>query len=432
MFRTFRGGIRFELTGNSARTSTIRRFDESKTLLISMDQGAGLCEPTVAPGDRVLKYQKIGSPVDPKGLAVYSPVSGRVEAVEPRPHPFLGSCLTVVVSDNGQGEARPLEKVPEGVEPPRDFLVELAHVAAIPGPIQYSEPEYIRMQKMISRGVRTLVCGAVECEPYQAHEARICAQYAHEVVGGLLLMLRAVCAQEAVVAFSAMTPEAERAIRKELRSRRQAGEDTPVRVARVAAKYPASHKLKTIFETPGLRFGERPIPAGVTSPFACLSLYRAVTEGRPVTDVFVTVSGSAVERPNVYEMPIGTSMEDVLRRCAATESLRSIVMGGVMNGLALDGWEYPILRCNNTLLALAETTEFSRADDCIHCNRCGKVCPEGLSPSQICEYLLQGDQKEAESLGLKDCRLCGCCTYICPGRVELTEILKNGKKAMEL
>ena len=82
-------------------------------------------------------------------------------------------------------------------------------------------------------------------------------------------------------------------------------------------------------------------------------------------------------------------------------------------------------------MALAETTEFSRADDCIHCNRCGKVCPEGLSPSQICEYLLQGDQKEAESLGLKDCRLCGCCTYICPGRVELTEILKNGKKAME-
>lgn len=431
MFRTFRGGIRFDLTGNSAKTATIRRFDESKTLTISMDQGSGLCDPLVAPGDRVLRYQRIGIPQTCDGLAIYSPVSGRVEAVEERPHPFLGTCLAVILSDDGQKESRPLRGVPEGETLPRDVLLDMARIAAIPGPIQYSEPEYIRMQKMIRRGVRTLVCGATECEPYLGHETRICAEYPKEVVGGLLLMLRAVCAEEAVIAFSSLSEEAERAIRREIRARRTEGHKPPIKLAKVAAKYPASSKLKTMFETPGLRLGEKTIPAGVTSPFACLSLYRAVTEGRPVTDVILTVSGSAVDRSNVYETPIGTSMEDLFRRSVVADGVRSIVMGGVMNGLALDGWNYPILRCNNALLALTETTEFSRADDCIHCNQCGKVCPEGLSPSQICEYLLQGDTKEAVSLGLKDCRLCGCCTYICPGRMELTEIMKNGRKALE-
>jgi len=426
MFRTFHGGIRFDLTGNAAKTAHIRRFDESKRLTVSMEQGGGYNKPTVRVGDRVLRYQRIGTPERPEGLPIYSPVSGTVEAIAEAPHPFSGTCLAVILSDDKRYEELSLS-VPKEETLTGEQIIELAHLAAIPGPIQYSEPEYKRMERMISRGVKTVVCGAVECEPYIGHSTRICAEYAAEVLDGLLLMMRAVGAEEGVVALSAYSEEAAIALRKEMALRRKEKSRLPLRVAYVSAKYPAATKLKTLFETRSL-YG-KPIPAGVTSPFACLSLARAV-KGRPVTDVIVTVSGSGVSQPNVFETPIGTPMEDLFRRAVVVDGFQSVVMGNVMNGLALDSWEYPVLARNTALLLLKETTEFSRSGDCIHCNRCGRVCPEGLSPMQICEYLLQNDRQEAEKLGLRDCRLCGCCTYICPGRMELTEILKKGKESI--
>ena len=425
MFRSFHGGVRFDLTGNVAKTASIRRFEESPLLTVSLDQGNGLCEPLVNKGDRVFRYQMIATPLSVDGVPVYSPVSGTVEEITDAPHPFLGTCRAILLSDDKQYEERPLRAVDKEKLSAAE-IIDLAHRAAIPGPIQYSDPEYKRMERMIANGIKTLVCGAVECEPYVGHRTRICAEHAGEVIDGLLLMMRAVSAEEGIVALSSHSEEAASALRKELSSRRKKGEKCPVRVAYVAAKYPSSAKLKTLFETRTLSGS---IPAGVTSPFACLSLSRAA-DGRPVTDLILTVSGSGVSNPNVFETPIGTPMEDLFRRAVAEDGFKSIVMGGVMNGLALDGWNYPVLSRNTALLLLNETTEFSRSGECIHCNRCGRACPEGLSPSQICEYLLQNDLSEAEELGLRDCRLCGCCTYVCPGRMELTDILKNGKEAL--
>ena len=102
-----------------------------------------------------------------------------------------------------------------------------------------------------------------------------------------------------------------------------------------------------------------------------------------------------------------------------------------LSRIALGDENYTVLRCMGSLLSLVETTDFSRSDDCIHCGRCGSVCPQGLSPSFLCEYVRQENLAEAKLLGLEKCKLCGCCTYICPGRVEITEILKQGKKAIQ-
>ena len=430
MFRSFRGGIRFDLTDNGAKKAVIRHFDESEILYISMEQGGGTCIPAVKKGEEVLRGQLIGTPVSGRGLPVYSSVSGRVEEIKRLPHPFTGESEYVIISDDRRMENYPFEPMSEMDKLSAPEIIELAHRAAIPGPTQYSEPEYVRMQRMVRNGVRNIVCGAVECEPYIGHSTRICAEYAYEVVCGLELMMKAAGADQGYIALISGSIEAERAIKNSILNLRKEGRAFNIRISHVAAKYPAASRLKQMFETKSFNISEKPIPAGVTSPFACMSLYRAAKEGRPVTDAVITVSGSGVSSPNVFEVPVGTPIEDLIRRAVPSDGVKSIIMGNVMSGIALDGWRYPVLRCNTALLAMNEVTEYSRSNECIHCNRCGKVCPMGLSPSQICEYLMQGNIKEAEVLGLRDCRLCGCCTYICPGRMELTEILKEGKNAI--
>lgn len=426
MFRSFNGGIRFYNTDSTAKKIPIRCFTEYDTVYISMEQGGGTCKPIVNVGDTVTRGQIIGEPMIPAGLAVYCSVNGTVTDIITSSHPFTGKSKYIVINvDKSREEEirRPCVDI-DSME--SDEIIELAHLAAIPGPIQYSEPEYVRMLKMLRTGVKNLVCGAVECEPYIGHSTRICVEYAKQVVGGLKLMMKAVNAENAYIALSSGSEEAERMIRSELSRLKKNGERVNIRLARVANKYPAASRLKSMFETRGI--GEKPLPAGVTSPLACMSLYRAATEGIPVMDSIITLSGDGLERCGVYEVPIGVSIKDIISNGVPDESIKSVVMGGVMNGIALDKIDYSVLRCNTALLALTESTEYSMSNNCIHCNQCGKVCPESLSPSQICEYLLQKDYEEAESLGLRDCRLCGCCSYICPGRMELTEILKNGKR----
>ncbi len=62
---------------------------------------------------------------------------------------------------------------------------------------------------------------------------------------------------------------------------------------------------------------------------------------------------------------------------------------------------------------------------CINCSYCEKICPNDLMPSFILKAILADDIEEALSLGLMDCCRCGLCSYTCPSKIELTQILSQ-------
>jgi Na+-transporting NADH:ubiquinone oxidoreductase subunit A len=63
---------------------------------------------------------------------------------------------------------------------------------------------------------------------------------------------------------------------------------------------------------------------------------------------------------------------------------------------------------------------------CINCSYCEKICPVDLMPSFIMKALVSDDMEEALQLGLLDCCRCGLCSFTCPSKIELTQILSNG------
>ncbi|WP_022663931.1 4Fe-4S dicluster domain-containing protein [Desulfospira joergensenii] len=66
---------------------------------------------------------------------------------------------------------------------------------------------------------------------------------------------------------------------------------------------------------------------------------------------------------------------------------------------------------------------------CISCSYCEKICPSDLMPNFIVKALLADDIEEALSLGLLDCCRCGLCSYACPSKIELADILSRGMDA---
>lgn len=66
---------------------------------------------------------------------------------------------------------------------------------------------------------------------------------------------------------------------------------------------------------------------------------------------------------------------------------------------------------------------------CINCGFCAEVCPVDILPQFTYKSILADEIEEALNHGLLDCVECCLCTYVCPSKIELKNILKETKKA---
>ena len=85
-------------------------------VIIPMSQHVGApCEPIVKPGDQVKRGQKIGEAKTFVSAPIHASISGKVIAVEPRPHCSGGMVMSVVISSDGKDEIfegiKPYEKI---------------------------------------------------------------------------------------------------------------------------------------------------------------------------------------------------------------------------------------------------------------------------------------------------------------------------------
>ena len=97
---TFFGGIHPKENKRYACDKAVQEFPEPDVLVIPMQQHIGApCKPLVKKGDLVTVGQKIG---DNQGLCVpvHASVSGKVKAVEPRPHTSGTMVMSVVIEND--------------------------------------------------------------------------------------------------------------------------------------------------------------------------------------------------------------------------------------------------------------------------------------------------------------------------------------------
>ena len=94
----FKGGVHPNYMKSPEIPATV--IAPPKQVIIPMAQHIGApCKPLVQVGDYVKMYQKIGENPAPVSAPVHASVSGKVVAIEPRPHP-LGDLIPAVVIEN--------------------------------------------------------------------------------------------------------------------------------------------------------------------------------------------------------------------------------------------------------------------------------------------------------------------------------------------
>lgn len=394
---------------------------------ISMSQNMGkACEPKVQVGDTVKMGQLIGDTEAFMSAPVHSSVSGTVSAIEERiigPGGLKSTCI-VIDTDGKQEEYEGI--APVTVESKDDF-VKAVRASGLVGLGGAGFPTHIKMNPPNLNEVDTLVVNAAECEPYITCDYRTMMDHTQDVLDGIRLIQKHLDIANVYIGIENNKPDAIALLRKKTEH------DASIHVAELSAVYPKGAEKVIVYECCGRVIKEGTLPAAsgviVSNVTSIAVLAQYIRTGMPLIQKCLTVDGSAVGSPKNVLAPIGTRFSDILAFCDTQENPAKVISGGPMMGIAVDSLSQPLSKTNNAILAFtAGEAEIDETTPCIRCARCIRACPMNLMPINFEKAYIARDTEDLRALKINLCIECGCCSYVCPAKRNLTYSHKLSKQ----
>ena len=403
------------------------RFPEPKVAVfpLSMHLGAP-ANPVVAVGDSVKVGQMIGEAAGFISAPVHSSISGKVIAIEDRPHATRGTCLSVVVENDG------LNTIHESVKPNKpleeltpDEIIEIVKNAGIVGMGGAGFPTYVKLKP--NKPIEAILVNACECEPMLTADHRMLLEFADDIIFGLQAEMKTVAAPKGIIVIEENKPDAIALLRE------KTADIEGIEVLEVATQYPQGGEKMLIKRALGRSVPSGGLPADVGAVVSNVSTVKAIADairtGMPLIERITTVTGKYIPNPGNFIVKVGTNTADLVAACGGVSSADATVKaGGPMMGFPQTDLNVPIMKGSNGIIAI--DTDNAEAQNCIKCGRCVDVCPMELKPLYFYKYAATGDWQGCKDKNIMDCMECRCCEYICSSKLPLVTMIKMGKNGV--
>jgi len=307
-------------------------------------------------------------------------------------------------------------------------------------------PTQVKLQAQVER----VLGNGASCEPLLMSDPYLMEEEADRLLRGLLLAMECTGAPQGTLCLKGKHPKALAVLRDKVGR----GAYEKIDLFELADFYPAGDEQVLVYEVMRRVVPEGGLPlqvgAVVCNVETLLNIARAVEEGRPVIERYLTVGGEVGE-PLILKVPIGLSVGEVIE-FAGGARLRDfrVVLGGPMMGQVVSDLSTPVSKTTSGILVLApdHPVVVDKIKDpvrlrnitrlaCCQCSRCTDMCPRfllghSLNPHKIMRQL-GSSSPEAREIQ-KDaliCSECGVCEkYACPMMISPREVNAQIKREL--
>ena len=390
-----------------------------------------VAKETVKIGDYVHRYEKIGEVSGKVSSMVHSPVSGKVTEIIENPAANGKKVKTVVIKNDFKYKEIETEKrrIEEVGTFRRDEILEIIKEAGIVGEGGAQFPTHVKYDIGYKK-IDTFIVNGAECEPYLTADYTIMSNYVEEMLGGIKIAEKLLRPREVVIGIEEENIDIAEHIEVIIKQSRLFN----VKIQVLPTAYPQGSELQLIRSVTGKEIKKSEIPGNhgiiVSNVGTVKSMYDAFTEGKPLVERVVTVSGEKVKTKGNYLLKVGTPLSHIIEQLNPEDNAK-IVFGGPMMGEEVTETSTPVVKGTSGILFLSKDIDSVKRENCISCGYCVDVCPMGLMPMKFAEsYRKEQYEKLVTVYHLDNCIECGACEYVCPSRVPLIKSIKEGKEKL--
>jgi electron transport complex protein RnfC len=390
------------------------------------------CKPVVAVDQEVKKGELIGEPTGFVSAPVHSSVSGKVISIGEFPNAMGRMVTSIVIENDYREEWTLLKDNPDYMNLSPEELKEKIKNAGIVGMGGAAFPTVVKLSPPKEKPIDTVIINGSECEPYLTGDHRLMIEHPKEILEGLRILMKVLGVNKGFVGIEDNKPAAIKSM-KEAASGLEGIEIRPLHT-----RYPQGAEKMLIKAVTGREVPPRALPMDVKvvvqNTGTAFAIFEAVRYGKPLIDRVVTVSGEGVNEPKNLFVKTGTLISQLIEECGGLkEEGVKVLSGGPMMGFAIYSLDIPVTKGTSGIVALTEK-EIAHAESfgpCIRCGRCIDACPMGLMPSMLSVYAEKGFYEGAKEYNLFDCFECGCCTYVCPSKRPIVQLVRLAKSQVK-
>ncbi len=428
---TFVGGIHPYDGKELSKDKPIQEVVPGGEMVYPLSQHIGApAKALVAKGDRVLMGQKIAEAGGFVSANVFASASGTVKGLEPRRVATGDMVMSIVVENDGLYEDVGFVSRESSEGMTREEIIGIIREAGIVGMGGAGFPTHVKLSPKEPEKIEYVIANCAECEPYLTSDYRRMLEEPEKLIGGLKILLQLFPGAHGILAVEDNKPDCIALLKKMTMDERR------ICVKGLKTKYPQGGERQLIFAATGRRINSTMLPADVgcvvNNVDTVVAVHRAVMEGRPLMERIVTVTGDAVNSPGNFRVRIGTDYSAVLAAAGGFKGQpEKIVCGGPMMGFAMFGLNVPVTKTATALLALSkDDVAAMEPGPCINCGRCVEACPGRVVPSRLADYAERFDEEAFVANYGMECCECGCCSYVCPAKRQLTQEIKSMRKIL--
>ena len=385
--------------------------------------------PCVKVGDRVLTGQVIAKTNDYFCVPIHASISGTVSAIENQLIADKSAlrCKCIIIESDGKDQW--IEQCIGQTDESIDFLqitpeklIKTIQDCGLVGLGGAGFPTHVKLASV--EGCHTLIINGTECEPGIMCDDALMQHHPREILRGVEIVLHICGAKRAIIVIEDDKQEAWHSLLKH-------NHNAQISIVQIPTKYSSGAEkllIKTLLnvEVPCAKVA---IDVGVVCQNIATTkaIFDAVIAHKPLVSRIVTVTGSAVQTPNNYEVRLGASFEHIIALSKPNNGAHKIRMGGMMMGVDVSNTDVPIGKITNCIFVNNIKPQPS-VQECIRCGQCNQACPVNLLPQQLYWHTKNQNINKAMDYNLPDCIECACCDYVCPSHIPLSQYFSLAKE----